>query len=172
MGCDIHLYIEYKSKNTENEYWWGFGGRYNPGRNYAIFGLMAKGVRCEFPESFPIKGLPNVLGYKSKSDNLLYICEEEGEGNCKLRDAWRWHESGASKIIFHNEQPTWVTNPDWHSHSWLSADEFQSVWDNYIKIARANGYGDEEPEWEAVNVLLQHFKNKGYEARIVFWFDN
>ena len=45
MGCDIHLYIEYKSKKTEfdgYDYGWqSFGGRINHGRNYAMFSLMA-----------------------------------------------------------------------------------------------------------------------------------
>ena len=45
MGCDIHLYIEYKNKKVAfdgyKDNWHSFGQRINPGRNYAMFALMA-----------------------------------------------------------------------------------------------------------------------------------
>ena len=46
MGCDIHLYIEYKNKKVAfdgyKDSWHSFGKQINPGRNYAMFALMAK----------------------------------------------------------------------------------------------------------------------------------
>jgi len=117
MGCDVHMYVEYKSKKSESDYWRGFGNRINPGRNYWMFGLMSKGVRCEFKNSFMPKGMPDNAGYCSENDNQLYISETgEEDGCCTLENAKRWEQNGC-KIIYCNDKPTWVTHPDWHSHT-------------------------------------------------------
>ena len=64
MGCDIHLYIEYKNKMVEFDgykySWHDFGKCINPGRNYVLFALMA-GVRNygnELPVIVPRRGMP------------------------------------------------------------------------------------------------------------------
>lgn len=44
MGCDIHAYVETKSKRDTNGNDWGFLCSYRFSRNYALFALMA-GVR-------------------------------------------------------------------------------------------------------------------------------
>jgi len=60
MGCDIHLYIEYKSKKTEfdgyDSGWQSFGKSINPGRNYAMFGLMANVRNCYSDGKLPSFG--------------------------------------------------------------------------------------------------------------------
>lgn len=51
-------------------------------------------------------------------------------------------------------------DPEWHSHSWLSADEFAEA------LRRAEA---EHPEYMA---LLAAVRALGPGARVVFWFDN
>lgn len=134
MGCDIHCYIEYRERDMsdrEDKSWSSFGGRINPGRNYLMFSLMA-GVRGG-DGIFEVRGLPEGLGYYSNDDNYLYITADKecNCGECKsvsVENAARWVEGGSSEYKNNREgKPTWVSHPDWHSHSWLSLVEFRQV---------------------------------------------
>lgn len=205
MGCDIHLYIEYKSKNVEfdgyKHNWRSFGGRINPGRNYAMFALMAdvRNYDGELTVLFEQRGMPADAAYYALSDSRLYISEHQDEGNVTPNRAEEWVKSGSSVYINgNNGEPTWVTNPDWHSHSWLNTSEFESVLNKYLDyedgwynegVAEHNKFVKEkniptdswmyappsrniEPCYQAVLASLKRFEQLGYDARIVFWFDN
>ncbi len=55
MGCDIHVFIEYSrkpelEKSTGRRFWDNFGARFNPGRDYLMFALLA-GVRGTYDKS-------------------------------------------------------------------------------------------------------------------------
>ena len=207
MGCDIHLYIEYKSKKTEfdgyDSGWQSFGGRINPGRNYAMFGLMANVRNCYSDGKLPVlvepRGMPEDAGYTATDDNRIYISETKSEDYVSMETAKRWVKSGSSKFINDNDgNPTWVTNPDAHSHSWLTTSEFESVLNKYLEleagwhkvrveehnkmVERENIQPDswsyappsinDEPEYQVVLASLKRFEELGYDARVVFWFDN
>lgn len=168
MGCDTHMYIEYRRKDNEEKTWRDFGSRINPGRNYFLFGIISEGVRCETTFNFPPKGMPEDAAYAARNDNRLYISEHEGDGNTTLQRAQKWVDSGHCKFINGGDgKPTWVTHPDWHSHSWLSTAEFEKAMEFY----RENGHGT-EPEYEALLASMKRFEELGYESRVVFWFDN
>ena len=206
MGCDIHLYIEYKSKKTEFDgyetKWQSSGGRINPGRNYAMFALMAD-VRNYGDNKLPVlvkrRGMPDDATYSTADDNRMYISEDEGENYVTMETAEGWVKSGSSTFINNNEgKPTWVTQPDWHSHSWLTTSEFENVLNKYLElesgwhkervdthnkmVERQNIQPDSwvyappdmdiEPEYQVVLASLKRFEELGYDARIVFWFDN
>lgn len=166
MGCDIHCYIEYKQAGREG--WSGFGGRINPGRHYGIFAKMAD-VRNDYgitPIAQP-RGLPEDASYRANDDNRLYITKSEGEGFCSPESAERWVKSGASKYVnSHDGKPAWVTHPDWHSHSWLTAQELEN------SLSDPKVEADDAIEYRAVAAVLRFFENTGREARLVFWFDN
>ena len=207
MGCDIHLYIEYKSKKTEfdgyDSGWQSFGKSINPGRNYAMFGLMANVRNCYSDGKLPVlvepRSMPEDAGYTATDDNRIYISETKSEDYVSMETAKRWVESGSSKFINDNDgNPTWVTQPDWHSHSWLTTSEFESVLNKYLEletgwhkvrveehnkmVERENIQPDswaydppsmvDEPEYQVVLASLKRFEELGYDARIVFWFDN
>jgi hypothetical protein len=207
MGCDIHLYIEYKSKKVEfdgyKDRWHSFGKSIKPGRNYAMFALMAN-VRNYYSDGkLPVlvepRGIPEDVGYIAKDDNRMYICEDEGENYTTMERAKKWVESGISKFIDNQEgKPTWVTQPDWHSHSWLTTSEFETVLNKYLELedgwhkrrvdehnkmveehniqpsswAYAPPAMNDEPEYQVVLASMKRFEELGYDARIVFWFDN
>ena len=207
MGCDIHLYIEYKSKKTEfdgyDSGWQSFGKSINPGRNYAMFGLMANVRNCYSDGKLPVlvepRGMPEDAGYTATDDNRIYISETKSEDYVSMETAKRWVESGSSKFINDKDgNPTWVTQPDWHSHSWLTTSEFENVLNKYLElesgwhkervdthnkmVERQNIQPDSwvyappdmdiEPEYQVVLASLKRFEELGYDARIVFWFDN
>lgn len=170
MGCDIHMYIEYADKKRENKYWMDFGGRINPGRNYTMFGILA-GVRSDEKFSFEPKGVPEVMSYAAAHDNQLYITDDgKGERECTKEQAKRWTQSGSSQYVkAANGENLWVTHPDWHSHSWLSTEEYKKALEFYF--TEYNRWSN-EPEYQAVLSCLETFEKLGFEARIVFWFDN
>jgi hypothetical protein len=207
MGCDIHLYIEYKSKKTEfdgyDSGWQSFGKSINPGRNYAMFGLMANVRNCYSDGKLPVlvepRGMPEDAGYTATDDNRIYISETKSEDYVCMETAKRWVNSGSSKFINDKDgNPTWVTQPDWHSHSWLTTSEFESVLNKYLELetgwhkvrveehnkmvkeyniqpdswAYAPPSMVDEPEYQVVLASLKRFEELGYDARVVFWFDN
>jgi hypothetical protein len=76
VGCDLHCYVEYRSKRPRSAYdreWRDFGGRVNPGRNYAAFAALA-GVRG--PQSrggVEPRGIPDDMAWAARGDWWLYI---------------------------------------------------------------------------------------------------
>lgn len=175
MGCDIHTYIEYRRPDQDKKYdWMSFEGQMNPRRNYNMFARLAS-VRGQFEGiSLKPRGLPEGIGYRSRSDNQLYITETEGEGYVTMEKAKSWVEGGygCEFINDHEGKPTWVTHPDWHSHSWLTVDEYAKVVQEYCEqVKGANTYNNPE-EYKAQVAAMKSLQNDGYEVRIVFWFDN
>lgn len=169
MGCDIHSYIEFRKFSDIDKQWSNFGGRINPGRHYGIFAKLV-GVRNYddyhiVPLSEP-RGLPENVSWIVEDDNTLYIVDEktDEEGRCSRGNAELWVKAGSSKIIDDKR----VTHPDWHSHSWATVKELEQVFaDEKVQFEFEN-----EPEWVALLDCLKSFERQGFEARLVFWFDN
>ncbi len=148
MGCDIHCYIEYRNpkrvtESEKNKSWNSFGNRINPGRNYLMFSLMA-GIRSDYSDIKP-KGLPDDIGYNASGDNFIFIVadsepQQYSEGYVKASVAERYVKGGSVYKMNFEGKPTWVSNPDWHSHSWLSLEEFKQVLKRYVV--------EEHKDWE------------------------
>lgn len=169
MGCDIHMYVEYKRKEREDFY--DFGGRFNPGRNYLMFGVLSKGVRCDLKNGFEVKGMPPYasLAFASRNDYTYYVTDEENnEERWVTRErADGWVDKGYS--IYVDEKKHFISNPDWHSHSWLTTNEYEAA----IDIYRENDVPTYPiVEYKAILAAMKSLEEDGFEARIVFWFDN
>lgn len=158
MGCDIHCYIEYKRPDSKE--WSDFGGRINPGRNYSIFAAMA-GVRGNATPVVPPRGYPEDAAYAAEGDNWLYITKEKVSeaGECTRAQADQYVAHG---MHFKDDLKQYVSHPDWHSHSWLTPDEYAKAIEGY----------DDEMEYRATLAALRSFEAAGCQARLVFWFDN
>lgn len=195
MGADLHLYVEYKSK--DNSTWSPFGGRINPGRNYTLFALMAGVRNCgeyAYPEP---KGFPEDAAYEAASDNYLYIDDSDIEGCVKRERAEQWIKDGYSK--YKKGSDKFVTNPDWHSHSYFSYGEFKSVFSTYLlleeenvkirdaerlktisnmpELATDHWFNEPykmyiEPKYQAILAAMDKLEELEFETRVVFWFDN
>jgi hypothetical protein len=140
----------------------------------------------------PPRGMPEDAGYYSFDDYTLYISDSPGaddsEDVCSRQRADGWAKNGSSILLDTNKKPitpaqgelttfdtdkapsvavgaVWVTHPDWHTHSWLTTDE-------YAKAIRSVSKPSEAPEYYAVLAVLRQFDAIGYDARVVFWFDN
>lgn len=162
MGCDIHLFVEFKQKDWN--IWGNFGQQFRLDRDYNMFSKMAD-VRSYdelVTPMFKPRGIPEDAAYNTKSENRLLIISDDREisdsGYAHESTAKRWVDSGYSKYV----DELWVTHPDWHSHSWLTVDEYELC----VKSDAC------APEYVAILAALRSFELQGLDARVVFWFDN
>lgn len=171
MGADIHMFMEFAivPEDGEDPHWRSFGDRFNPGRNYTLFSLLA-GVRGSTPPVIPPRGMPEDSGFYSAWANKIYISESaESDGFCTPEQAIGYERYGSEIHRDGSGKPIWVTHPDWHSHSWLSADELERVFEAYeLETSHTLGI-----QYVAVLAALRALESKGAnKARVVFWFDN
>ena len=64
-----------------------------------------------------------------------------------------------------------VTNPDWHSHSWLTLDELKKVQKEYENTENFKQWGV-HIELNAIIATMESLNASGKIARFTFWFDN
>jgi hypothetical protein len=124
------------------------------------------GVRGDEEPIVERRGYPKDAGYAAASDNHLFIVDVEDTDHpeyCTRILADRWLASGTSQLKEGND--CYVTHPDWHSHSWLTPDEFEEVLDGFLMT---DGY----VKYHCFLAVLRTLENAGYKARLVFWFDN
>jgi hypothetical protein len=163
MGCDIHIYVEYKEASSKH--WYPFGGRFNPGRSYELFDKLA-GVRGSSSPETAGRGIPKDASWNVEHDNNVCIdyklmpnhgCSD----NCvDSATAARWVETCGSKYIEDiSTKPSAVTNPDWHGRSWCTSKEFAKV----VKYGGA--------EYKALLAAVKSLE-RNHEVRLIFWFDN
>ena len=153
MGCDIHLFKEYRSPDTTNNKWESYDHWYSegtemgrafddsaPSRNYDAFGMLAEGVRGEYPYSVECRGLP---------DDLTYLVRTEHKG---------WGADAHSATYFTEVE----LNALIIRLSIMTADE---------TINRQKAYLHHMLEY--MNQIPFEFHiEESTEKRIVFWFDN
>jgi hypothetical protein len=180
MGCDIHTYVELADGTKDKPYWRNFtrnGGE----RDYLMFGILA-GVRVEDEQLFEPKGLPEgELGYWTEDDYWLHVAPEK---NPEWADTENWiSREKAEKYIGYGSKADMkdgvlkrVSHPDYHSHSWLTADEFEQAIKRYSEVVGKYypvGQRSEAPlEWRAMLAAMRCAEAGGDLARLVFWFDN
>jgi hypothetical protein len=181
MGCDIHAFVEYRYKPEAKEYsqsdlgmaegsssssrWWGFG-QVDIGRNYSLFGLLA-GVRgTQQPVAEP-RGVPKDISWQTEHLYALYVVDKVdsfyGEHACSKEDAERWLSKACSSVWREGEHRM-ITGPDWHTPSWVSTSELETVVERYGERV--------PPELAAVLAAMKALEKGGCDARLVFWFDN
>jgi hypothetical protein len=170
MGCDIHLITQYKSKSKEHSYWIDLynSDTINPGRNYELFGLMCKGVRSDDERGIPSRGIPED-GFDSWSvkNNFGYWVtdNETDEGQtCSIERANDWIRKEYSFWIEENKI---VSGPDWHHPSWLTGKEFRKC----VELCESINT-DWEARWHVLVAGLCELERRGFETRLIFWFDN
>ena len=154
----------------------------------------------------PCRGVPENLSYSTARDYFLYVSDEDnadGEHSCSRADAKRWGGrfarytfsegvewydpekhgelvNGLPPVMDADDKPYyWRTeHPDWHSASWLVADELEAVLEEaYVEWWKERqDEGDEDAVWprEFVAVLgaMRALEETGALPRFVYWFDN
>ena len=193
MGCDIHVHLEYKEGGR-----WDGTPQFRIPRNYGLFAALA-GVRKynSEVESFLPRGVPNEVSTETREDYTLWVSDTAGddEDNCTREQAENYVKYGSR---YWDSKKTRVIHPDWHSASWLSLNEFKIAYDRFLAYFKQSvlpditkfkddheGYLKELertkdmrepvsiiPEVEALIAYLEVFRNRGYDTRVIFWFDN
>ncbi len=185
MGCDIHLRVERrrrkKSYPNERNEWYnvGFLGEFRC-RIYGMFARMAN-VRAYgdyYKVQFEPRGLPNdIIDWATRNSFYLYVTDDKaaadwGERYCLKEMAEKWVELGCSKWV--DENHLTITDPDLHSHSWLTTQELRQCFDDCFKQEdeTMKPYAD-YVEWLGLVSLCEGIESTGeYECRVVFAFDN
>lgn len=187
MGCDIHGFIETRNKVA---LWWPFAKLYLP-RNYEMFARLA-GVRgpAELAVVAP-RDLPEDASLVTSGECTLHVVYSagvpKGDRTVGAKEAAQWVKEGKSRYFgvvkpatitstpkdgiptswVHNEGlegfPSQVTNPDYHSFTWLTMDE--------LNRAIAN-VSDIQPEYPAMVSAMKILGEAGHDVRVVLWFDN
>ena len=182
MGCDIHLRIEARRKvklhPTDAQKWYNIGiyGEFRC-RVYGMFARMAN-VRAyddTYKVQFEPRGLPDDMTdwatcesfYLQITDNKEAV--EWGEHYCLKKDAEKWVKRGCSKWV--DEDHRRVTDPDLHSHSWLTTQELRQCFNDCFKLGGA--YHGDYSIWFGLVSLCEGIESDGiHECRVVFAFDN
>jgi hypothetical protein len=168
MGCDIHAYVEYVSwENKDKEYWSCLMSNIGS-RNYLWFDVLA-GVRGNDHQVFPTRGMPEgAISWEVRDAAYMHIAQTDDqagwEGWTTREQATRWGEP-----IFKLDGYEFCGHPDWHSHSWLTADELAQCIGAYMMSGADFPYG---VEWDAVLAAMRALEERGHKTRLVFWFDN
>lgn len=171
MGCDIHAYVEYRTKTKDGEkektYWTSLGRIYMS-RYYHFFGLLGNHRRGH-QGLFEPKGLPENLGAVARDEWWLPIVSDEEakslESAVTLENATHWNENYGCKIEYFNDEPYKVENPDWHTETWITTAELKEALKN---VDQEEAYID----GEVVLAMMESVEKNGQEARLIVWFDN
>lgn len=104
-------------------------------------------------ESFPAKGIPRDLCFLTEMEYTLRVsneCENE-DGFCSESSAVGWVKNGCSEVWDEEGgKPSVVTNPDWHSASWLSTEEVGVLVERFKKVLETQIPFAEEAQKKAV----------------------
>lgn len=165
MGADIHAYIDEASGVRGASSW----AKVRIDRDYWLFGLLA-GVRGG-GAVFPPRGTPEEMGWFAEDDYWITVTDK---ADVAIHDGWCLRETAeeyiahGSKPKYHKDGGLWkVAGPDWHSSSWLYADEVAKVQEKYAKVALANARkeiatlaaeSDDEMGRIAVGTLRPHYQ--------------
>lgn len=207
MGCDIHPYLEY---STEDDETFCVSDKLCLGRCYTLFHMMA-GVRGFGPPLFSPKGLPRTPKISLQVESEYYLSVVDELATSENRHLFYNNRvvlaQEADKLVSENRasyhlNKKYITNPDWHTPSWLSKNELIDVRKNYLlstlkfeateytgrKRADAIQKIEESDPYELMKYTfpsLEHVRlnaaigsmiaieNSGqYKARLVFWFDS
>ena len=162
MGCDIHAYVEYTTwSGSEGSPWWSNLTANFGSRDYLWFGILAD-VRHEGDCLYPPRGLPDGLAWETQDGAFLRADDQlvGQDGYCSVEQAKKWGG--------YDPETGRVPHPDWHSHSWLTTEEFGHCIAEHMKLADY----PLEVGWLALFTAMKTIEDNGGKARIVFWFDN
>lgn len=157
MGCDIHMFAEYRDPKRP-DHWWSFSDDELEGpRDYALFGALA-GVRSSDLGIAPDRGVPQDASWSVADHYTYFVYPKPSPGSRSVtpEEAARYRPFNDSRVIC----------PDWHSASWATPDEYERALSDSGRL------------WKPADIYFAHLaaaremERRGYEVRFVFWFDN
>lgn len=163
MGCDIHAYVEYSTwyKHDGDPYWETLTSNFG-GRDYLWFGILAD-VRHEGDCLYPARGLPENLSYTTEHAEYISVNDEYAKTSDNFVTVGQAKSWGG-----YDPEKNRVSNPDHHTHSWLSTEELGHCIAKHMEIADYSL----DIGWLSLFTAMKTIEENGGKARIVFWFDN
>ena len=197
MGCDIHLYVEYRLKEArkrivrEAEYdengnktkdelsymeekkWhsYQFGKQWSD-RIYGMFAILADVRNYGDKAHIELRGFPDDATQIVKNKYYLIIVPDEVYKRvdyrcCSESNATRW---GGERFTISGREYT--KHPDYHSANWCTTEEMREAIESLFKKEDGTYKGD-YIEWLGLIGTMEGIESSGeYECRAVFWFDN
>lgn len=190
MGCDIHLYKEKKVNGqwvTADD--WGLSNWADegevcksdnyPGRNYATFGALSKGVRFEVPFGFEPRGMPFNACDKVTQEKELWGCDGHSHSYISLSELREFAEFIKTETLSVSgmkdaaglealQKTIDAGNPNWELLYPYCRWTNQAGHMNFELNVPADFYIGRDIEG-----LISLFDGmEGEDFRIVFWFDN
>jgi hypothetical protein len=178
MGCDIHAFVEYAAfTQRDGEPFWDCIMSNVGHRDYKFFSVLADCGRGEHQPLFPNRGLPEgKLSHTVSSHFWVRITDDprlaDEEGFCTMENAETWAKHGETirEEVINDKTFRYVSHPDIHSTSWLTAHELAQVIAWYITDSQCDyPYG---VEWDAALAAMRALEERGHKTRLVFGFDN
>lgn len=170
MGCDIHVYVEYRKPTGYYKEWRSLtSGKFWVERNYHMFGKLA-GVRSNESPIVSPQPIPTDLSNHVAWDYYLFVVDqqqydrsEDKTGMCSPEMANRYvNELRLSQQ--HPERKNLISNPDWHSAGCVTPAQWR-------KATHVRGEMN-DPSTEAIYAACKALEKQEFEVRVVFWFDN
>jgi len=166
MGCDIHAHLELVDQPALHV------ARFQMPRNYGLFSLLA-GVRYDpqempgFDPLYESRGLPPGISAAVFEACTYAIDDElaalEVDGYCSRDAAERWIGNGNAAYCDPSQEC--VTDPDWHSASWLTGKELEAIHKRYQQLT-----GERDAWLDAIIGAMHAFTKHQRQNRLVFWF--
>ena len=179
MGSDIHLFVEtFATGESQAEAW--SDGEIDLIRDYDLFCALA-GVRGERPPLFAPRGLPRDVSSAVFERYFLFVLDAADRASGNWDGFHTIDPAGAEDYIrsgkAHRPDPSYVkfnmtaplghvSNPDWHTPSWLGKGELRAA----LSAHKVEPTADFLVVEDLMEALERRFPER--RARIVFWFDN
>jgi len=166
MGCDIHLFVQYRRNGNPPSRWLDFGGEFRLDRDYKMFSCLVDRVRSKTEGAIMKRGLPDDLT-GGLPFRVFYndIDESEEFGTISMDRAI----SRGHPILSYPWSPNekYTLNSDFHSHSWLTGAEFYKAITLYLDTCNQLPSSD----YIALESAIHELEN-GNEVRVIIGFDN
>ena len=201
MGCDIHLFIDRKIKdkwiNADN---WACNPYFDPktvdnpddferpmavrevyhGRNYELFGTLARGVRCDVMAIDDARGFPEDAHTLTKGEYESWNSDAHNASWLTLKEIWDYNNSHVDSYITRSGMIDLNSAKELDKHNispqmWCGATSDKT----YVHREWKEKYN---PLTELINALTAWMSTSFYyyekmsmqseDVRIVFWFDN
>lgn len=180
MGCDIHIYAEYKKKGSDH---WIGAGKLDRSRNYDLFGVIA-GVRLyhEASQQFEPRGLPDDSSEYVRDIYRAWESDAHSESHLGLEEIRELMEGGKAITISGLHSPEQsekikagiaAGKVDWknlYPYCQGTTDETYVPFSFEVPFDFIIGKQINSWIWELGSLL--DYAGEGAEARAVFWFDN
>lgn len=143
MGCDIHMWVEYAPYKARDD---------AEGRGEGRLSWWSI-IKCYNP------------GRDYHMFNIMADCGRN-DGSVKQLYENRLLPDHTSYDV---EEALKEDGGDFHSHSWLTADEYAHC---LAERLLTNEWGPPDPGWDVILCTMKAFEERGVPTRLIFAFDN